>query len=171
MNCVKCGAELRDDQKVCIQCGTRTAAGGHFHIEEKERWKPTRTTIYAAAGVALVLIIVLIVNGLRVVPPEVIAKEWFDAMVQREYNKAERYHSRPFAEKMQDGIDDTRAISDDLLGKAGSNPQITVSKFPSQSPAQATVMITYKSPDGELGQVFIYLAKQGRRWLITNVGK
>ena len=170
MKCVKCGAELRSEQKVCIVCGTRTAAGGHFHIEEKEAWKPTRNMIYAAVGVAVLLIILLIARGFRTVPPEVVTKEWFDAITQRAYSKAEQYHSPEFTSKMESGVNDTRAMSDDLFDEVVNNQaQYTVGEpsFPTQG--RANVMVTMRFPDGHANEVPVDLVKSGRRWLIASV--
>ena len=173
MNCVKCGAELHPEQKVCIKCGTRTLAGGNFSVAEKDPWKPTRNMKYAAAGAALLLIVVLIVSSLKVIGPEIITKEWFDAMVGRAYNKAEQYHSPEFTSKMQSGISDTRAISDYLYDDVVNNQaQYTVGEPTYDVPAaptRANVMVTLKFADGHANETQIDLIKSGRRWLIDNV--
>lgn len=173
MNCVKCGAELRSDQKVCIVCGTRTVAGGNFDVEEKQAWKPTRSMIYAAAGVALVLIIALVAMCLKTVPPDVVTKEWFDAMSQRECRKAEQLNSPEFVSKMQAGTSDTAALSDYLFdevnGKQGKYavgaPTYDIPSAPTR--AQLTVTISY--PEGPPRMIPVDLVKSGRRWLIANV--
>jgi len=173
VNCVKCGAELHPDQKVCIKCGTRTAAGGHFYIEKKEAWKPTRNMKYAAAGAVVLLIVALIVNSLKVIPPDEVTKEWFDAMVGREYNKAARHHSPEFTSKMQSGISDTRAISDYLYDDVVNNQaQYTIGAptydIPA-APTRANVMVTLTLADGRQNEIQVDLIKSGRRWLIDNV--
>lgn len=170
MNCVKCGAELHPDQKVCIRCGTRTVAGGNFNVETKEAWKPTRNMIIAAVGVALLLIVMLVARSFKTVPPEIIAQEWFDAMTQRSYGKAESFHSPEFTSKMQSGITDTRALSDYLFDEVVNNQAqytIGVPTFP--SPGRANVLVTLKYPDGHVNELPIDLVKCGRRWLIASV--
>jgi hypothetical protein len=167
---VKCGAELRSEQKVCIVCGTRTAAGGHFHVEEKQAWKPTAIHIYAASAVAVVLIILLITHIFSTVPPEVVAKEWFDAMSQRSCRQAEKYHSPEFISKMQSGISDTQAISDYIFDEVVNNQAVYTVGVPSfPSPGRANVLVTLKYPDGHVNEVPVDLTKSGRRWLIANV--
>ena len=173
MNCVKCGAELRDEQKVCIKCGTRTAAGGHFHVEEKEAWKPSRNVIYVAAGVAFVLIVALILQGLRVVPPEIVTKEWFEAMIQREYSKAEKYHAPEFTQQMQAGVNDTTVLSERMFDEVANNRArytIGAPKFDVEyDPTTAQVPVTLSYPDHHTSPILVDLAKSRRHWLITNV--
>lgn len=170
MNCVKCGAELRAEQKVCIVCGTRTAAGGHFHVETKERWKPTAIHIYAATGVAVLLIILLIAHVTRTVPPEVVTKEWFDAMSQRSCRQAEKLNSPEFTSKMEAGVSDTAALSDYLFDEVVNNQAVYTIGVPSfPSAGRANVLVTLKYPDGHEMEVPVDLTKSGRRWLIASV--
>lgn len=174
MNCAKCGAELRREQKVCIVCGTRTVAGGNFSVGEKEPWRPTRQMIYAAGGVVLLLTIVIIAMSLRVTPPNVIAQEWFDAMVQRSTRKAQQFHSPELTSKMQTGVSDSNALSDYLYdevnGKQGTYKiGEPIYDVPS-SPTRATVTVTMSYPSGDPPrEIPIGLVKAGRRWLIANV--
>jgi len=167
---VKCGAELRSEQKVCIVCGTRTAAGGHFHIEEKQAWKPTAVHIYAAAGVAVVLVILLITHMFRTLPPDAVAKEWFDAMSQRSYGRAEKLNSPEFTSKMQTGISDTAAIGDYIFDEVVNNQAVyTVGTPTFPATGRANVLVTLKYPDGHVNEVPVDLVKSGRKWLIANV--
>jgi len=169
VKCVKCGAELRDEQKVCIQCGMRTAAGGHFHIEEKEAWKPSRNVKCAAAGVVALLIIAVVAMSFRIVPPEVVTKQWFDSMISRDYSKAEQYHSQQFMDYMQQNMRDTRAISDELIDRLGGfQTPYTIGAPTFTAPDQATVPVTFTSPDGGPGTITVTLAKFGRKWLVTS---
>ncbi len=175
MNCVKCGAELRSEQKVCIVCGTRTAAGGNFNVEEKEAWRPTRQMVYAAGGLAVILIIAIVAMCLKTVPPQVVTQEWFDAMVQRQYAKAEKLNSPEFTSKMQPGTSDTAAMSDFLYDEVNGNqgtykvgdPTVDASGSPQR--AQVTVTMTYEDPSRPARQIPVDLVKSGRRWLIANV--
>ncbi len=170
MNCVKCGAELREEQKVCIQCGTRTAAGGHFHVEEKEAWKPSQNVKYAALAAAVVLIIVIAAMCLRIVPPEVVTQQWFDSMVSRNYGKAAKFHSPEFTQRMEQNMSDTRAVSDMIIDRLGDiRTPYTFGAPTLVTPNQATVPVSYKGPDGLPATITVSLAKTGRRWLVTSV--
>lgn len=175
MNCVKCGAELRSEQKVCIVCGTRTAAGGNFVVEEKEAWRPTRQMIYAAAGLGVILIIAIVAMCLKTVPPQVVTQEWFDAMVQREYAKAEKLNAPEFTSKMQPGSSDTPALSDMLYDEVNGNQGTytvgspTVDRSSSPERAQVMVTMTYQDPSRPTRQIPVDLVKSGRKWLIANV--
>ena len=170
MKCAKCGAELREEQKVCIQCGARTAAGGHFEVEQKQAWKPSANVKYAAPAAVLVLAIVVAAMCLRTAPPETVAKQWFDAMVSRNYVKAERFHSQRFIQHMEQTMSDTRAVSDMIIDRIGG-PQTpyTFSPPTTIAPNQASVAVNYTAPDGQSGTITINLAMSGRRWLVTGV--
>ena len=148
----------------------RTAAGGHFHIEEEEAWKPSQNVKYAAVGAALVLIIAILAMCLRVAPPETVAKRWFDSMISRNYAKAEQFHSRQFTEYMQQSMRDTRAVSDELIDRLGSFQTPYTAGAPTiVAPGQATVAVTFTSPDGQPSTITVSLAQTGRKWLITSV--
>lgn len=175
MKCVKCGAELRSEQKVCIVCGTRTAAGGNFNVEEDEPWRPTRPMIYAAGCLAVILIIAIVAMCMKTVPPQTVTQEWFEAMTQRQYAKAEKLNSSEFTSKMQPGMSDTAALSDMLYDEVNGNqgtykvgdPTIDTSRSPQR--AQVTVTLTYPDPSRPTRQIPVDLVKSGRRWLIANV--
>jgi len=170
VNCVKCGAELHEDQKVCIQCGTRTAAGGHFHVEEKQAWRPSKNAIYGAIGGALLLIIVIVAMSLRIVPPQTVAQQWFDSMVSRNYSKASRYHSEQFKHEMQTTMSDTQTKSEMIIDRLGGVQTAYTFGAPSTvSPGQVSVPVTFTGSDGQPGTITILLGQFGRKWLITGV--
>ncbi|MGI6295286.1 MAG: hypothetical protein ACOX3G_04295 [Armatimonadota bacterium] len=170
MKCVKCGADLRSEQKVCIVCGTRTAAGGHFHVETKEAWKPSARVKYAAAGVGVLLVILLLCHIFRTIPPKIIATEWFDAMAQRSCGKAAGYHTDAFNSRMQPGVSDTHAMSEYFFDEIHNNEATyTVGEAAYPSAGHATVIVTLKYPDQRERQIPINLVKMGRRWLIDSV--
>lgn len=170
MNCAKCGAELHEEQKVCIQCGARTAAGGHFEVEQKQAWKPSAAVKYVALAAALVLVIVIAAMCLRVMPPQTVAQQWFDSMVSRNYAKAARFHSQQFIQQMEQTMSDTRAVSDMIIDRLGGvQTPYTFSAPTMVTPNQASVVVNYTAPDGQPGTITISLARYGRRWLITSV--
>lgn len=171
MKCAKCGAELREEQKVCIQCGARTAAGGHFEVEQKQAWKPSANVKYAVLAAAVVLLVAVAAMCLRIAPPETVAKQWFDSMVSRNYAKAERFHSQRFVQQMEQTMSDTRAVSDMIIDRLGDvQTPYTFGPPTTIAPNQASVPVNYTAPDGQSGTITINLAKFGRRWLITSVG-
>lgn len=171
--CRKCGAELRSEQKVCIKCGTRTVAGGNYFQDEKKPFEITRNMKYAGAGILLLLLIALVVRCLTVVPPDTIAERWFDAMLSRNYNAAERFQSQRFADQLQQNILDTRALSDNLWDQThtqqGKAVVGAVVYDEGNTPPTATVDITISFPDGRVATTQVVFGKYGRRWLIDNV--
>ncbi len=170
MKCVKCGAQLRDNQKVCIQCGTRTAAGGNFQVEQKEAWKPSLNVKVAAAGAALLIILLIVTACLKIVPPETVAKQWFDSMVSRNYSKAANFHSQQFIAEMEQTMFDTRAKSDMIIDRLGGvQTPYTFSAPTTTAPGQASVLVKFTSDDGQPGTITISLGKFGRKWLITSM--
>ena len=171
IKCHKCGAELRSEQKVCLQCGTRTIAGGNFEIHDKEPFQITPTMKKAALGAGLLILLLIIIQSLRVTPPDVVAQTWFNAMANRNYNKAERFHSNAFASEMQEGVSDTRAISDriyDELNAKQAKAAVGEAVYTQGVPTQATVNISLTYPD-YTGTVQVVLTKIGRRWMIERL--
>lgn len=170
MKCHKCGAELRSEQKVCILCGTRTAAGGNFVVDEKEPFQVTSNMKKAAGAAVLLIVVLLVAQLLRVTPPDVIAKQWFDAMAQREILKAEKFHSPAFVSRMQQGMTDTRAISDYIYDEINTRQaQSSVGKAVYSGANQATVDIAMDYPDGQKRPIQVVFTKSGRRWLIDKL--
>ena len=172
VNCHKCGAELRSEQKVCIKCGTRTIAGGNFDVEEKQPFEITRSMKYVAAAAVLMIIVLLVAQCLRVTPPDVIAQEWFDAMAQRDYNRANQFHSPEFTSNMQTGITDTQALSDYIYDELNTKQgQGTVGKpiYTLGVPNEATVNIAMSYADGHTGAIQVIFTKIGRRWLVKKL--
>ena len=168
MNCKKCGAELHDDQKVCIQCGTLTVAGGGFDYGNKDPWRPTKKMIYGAGAVVALLIIALIINGMRVVPPDVVANEWFDAMSQRRIKAAKEYMAPELVEKMSVNLG-MEATADEyftMITTEGGKCKIEKPRMSGTTSAEVTLDIS--KPDGEQ-EVRLVMSKVGRKWLINQV--
>ena len=175
MNCTKCGVELHPDQKVCIQCGTRTAAGGQFEVEQpKEPWRPTKNMIIGAGAAVGLLIIILIALSLRTTPPEVVADEWFDAMSQRSMRKARRYLTPELAERLgSGGGSELNAIADEYYTAVFHEEATYEIGEPTydmpNKPTRADVVIAITYPGGTTGHVEIQLTRVGRRWLISQI--
>ena len=172
MNCRKCGAELHPDQKVCIQCGERTAAGGKFDVEEEQRWRPSQKQIYVCAGVvAFLLLVLMLYKALHVVPPEVVAKDWFDAMLQRRFTAARSYVTPEFEQDLSARMMDMRALADTWIEEV-SNNRATYQVGPPAldrptNPRRADLTITMKYPGGQLArEIKVEMAKVGRAWKV-----
>jgi len=170
LNCRKCGAALRKEQKVCIACGTLTPAGGNFYVEEGKRWIPTPKQKYAAGGVVLLLVILLIAHLMRTVPPEIVAQQWFDALVSRNIRVARQYVTPDLEQNLQDQMMDLRAISDDYYTRVVvDQAKYEVAKPAIESPTKATVMVKLIDPEGSGYQVCLDMIKQGRCWRVNKI--
>lgn len=172
MNCRKCGAELHPEQKVCLQCGTRTAAGGNFAVDEKESWRPTPNMIKAGIGVLVLIVLLLVMRGLRTIPPDQIAQEWFDSMVGRNYGKAQKYITEGFKSRMVTGVSDLRALSDNYYEEVINNQaKYTFDKPVYDIPADphtAKINLNLSYPDGQTKQIEIDMVKNGRHWIVDS---
>ncbi len=173
MNCRKCGAELHPDQKICIQCGTPTPAGGGFYVEEKERWRPSKNTIIGAGAAVGVLIIALVILALRTAPPEVVAKEWFDAMSGRQLSKARTYITREMSRSLEDKAGGLMALSDDYyVAVVEDRARVTVGKpryDVEDNPTSANIVISLNYPDGRINRVQLQMVKVGRSWRVNQI--
>ncbi len=172
VKCQKCGAELRSEQKVCIACGTRTAAGGNFAVEEKEPFQITSSMKKAAAAAGALILILIFALALRVTPPDVIAQKWFNAMASRQILKAQDYHSPEFVQSMQQGLSDSSAISDyiyDELNAKQGKESFGKAIYTPGVPNQASVTVNISYPDGSAQTMEIIFTKIGRRWLIERL--
>lgn len=174
VKCHKCGADLRSEQKVCIKCGTRTIAGGNYEVHDKEAFQVTRNMKIAAAAAALLVLVAILVRCLQVTPPNVVAQQWFDAMAQREINKAVLFHSPDFTANEQVGVSDPQAISDRFYEELNANQgKETLSPVtydvPGGGATQATVNINLSYPDGTSKIIQVTLKKIGRKWLIDRM--
>lgn len=173
MKCRKCGAELHPEQKVCIQCGTPTPAGGGFHVEEEQPWRPTRNMIVVAAGVLAILVIIMVARGLRVSPPTTVAKDWFSAMAQRKISEAGRYVTDELQQNLQSRNSSLLAVADDYNNKVaheGATYTVLEPVYDVQDdPTKANVAISLKYPDKSTSEVEVEMVKDGRRWKINRI--
>ena len=173
MNCRKCGTELHPDQKVCIKCGTPTPAGGGFDVEETERWRPSKNMIIGAGVAVGVLIIALVIAAMRTAPPEVVAKEWFDAMSNREIRKARQYITAEMEQSLEDTTGGLLALSDEyFVAVTQDNASVTFGKprfDVEDNPTAANVTIALKYPDGRWDEVEVQMTKVGRSWRINQI--
>ena len=166
LTCKKCLSELHEDQKVCIVCGTRTIRGDGYDWEHLG-WQWRKPAKYIAGAIALFYLIVLIVNVVRVDPPEVVTKKWFDCLLERKLSKA-RYLSTPaFERSLADNNDDMRAVSDEyILLLNGDAARYKVSK-PQLTGGKAVVRITIGAGLDQR-KIDVELVKVGRRWKVNS---
>lgn len=173
MNCAKCGAELHPEQKVCLECGARTAAGGAFYVEEKQLWRPTPAMIKVTGAAAFVLILVLLALGLRVTPPESVANEWFDALTQRQVRKASSMITPALQQTLSARGEDIRSLSDEYYSAVindGATWTMGEPRLdPEDRPVNATITFVLTYPDGQRKEVEARMLKIGRRWLVNEV--
>lgn len=168
MNCKKCGAELHEDQKVCIKCGTRTIAGGNFDYGNTGPWRPTKKMIISAAAVVVLLIIVFVINAMRVIPPEIVAKQWFGAMADRKINIAKDYMAPDLVDQMTMDMG-LQASADDyytMITTEGGKYNVGKPQMSGSSGAQVAIVITQH--DGKQ-EIRLNMTKTGRKWLISQV--
>ncbi len=174
LKCKKCGAELADGQRACLECGETTVAGGKFDYGEEKRFELTRNHVYAAAGIVLLVIIILIARGLRTVPPEQVADEWFDAMLQRQIARAQDYSTPNLEQELRQRSMDLRAVAEEYCVEVADNQatyQVTQPVFDNPTTpksAQVTIRLTYKggSPGSE---VQLQMIRVGRQWRVNRI--
>ena len=174
LKCKKCGAELADGQRACIECGETTVAGGKFDYGETRQIKLTRKHKYAIAGAILLVIIVLIARGLRTVPPDKVAGEWFEAMVQRQVGRAQEYVTPKLEQDLQSRMMDLRAMSDEFYTEI-NDYRATYEVSPpaindNAKPPTADVTIAIKYPgEGDPKNVRLQMVKVGRQWRVNKI--
>lgn len=172
MRCRKCGAELHPEQRACIQCGELTPAGGKFDVEKERVWRPSPMQIKIAGGVlGLVILIYILYRVLHVVPPEVVAGEWFEDMLSRSYAAADKCITPKFEQYLSSRMMDLRALSDMWIEDIASNEasyEVGAPTFDNPgNPRTARITIIIKSPDDQiLRQVLMDMRRIGRRWMI-----
>ncbi|MCX8052417.1 MAG: hypothetical protein N3B12_01300 [Armatimonadetes bacterium] len=172
MNCRRCGAELHPEQKVCIQCGERTAAGGKFDVEEETHWRPSARQIQIVGAIVAVVILALILyKALHVVPPETVARNWFDAMLSRNFSKARTCITPKFDQDLTSKMMDMRALADMWLDDTNSysaSPRFGPPSYDRPNdPRRARIKIELRSPTGEIiREITLEMSRIGRAWKI-----
>ena len=170
MNCRKCGVELHEDQKVCIACGARTAAGGEFYVEEEKAWRPSRNVLIGAGILVFILIILMIANSLRVTPPGSVAMEWFDAMSQRQFSRARDCMTPELEQRLITSSMDMMAIGDGFYEAVNNNEaRVSLGTVTEQPAGVVTVKINLRYPARGPNEVIVKLVKSGRAWKINEL--
>lgn len=171
MQCKKCGAELHEDQKVCIACGTRTIRGDNYEYDSQVAWRPSMKMIISAAGVVVLIVLVMILNSMKTVPPKDVAKEWFSAMSQRKVKDARELSTPHLEEDLQSRGMDLMAISDEYYGDItsdGGSVSIGEPKAAGKNTLSLDVSVTYGDGEPARGHS-IEMVKVGRQWRVDKV--
>lgn len=170
LTCKKCGAELHEDQKVCIQCGTRTIRGDGFDYDSK-KWSPPKSLKIGAGAVALLLLIIIAVNALKVTPPEQVGKEWFSAIADREIRAASKMATPNLESTLQTRGMSVRTLSEEIYNEVESYEASYAFGSPVlQGKTAASIQVTLNRPGDGYGRTFfIDLVKQGRKWRVDSV--
>jgi hypothetical protein len=170
--CRKCQAELDPKQKVCPRCGERTPAGGKFDVEEEQHWRPSPKAIKITAAVVVAIVLALVLyHSLHVVPPDIVAKQWFEAMVSRSLGTGGKLITPAFKDKLAAKMSNLTALADEMYTYVYTNSgtyRVGQPVYHGQSRAEVTVFLTY--PDNTPGpQIRIQMVKVGRRWMVDDV--
>lgn len=169
LTCKKCGCEVHEDQKVCIQCGTRTIRGDGFDYDQKT-FTITKNMKIGAAILAFLVVVGILINALRVTPPDVVAKDFFTAVADRKVNAAEKYTTPNVESYLQTRGMDLRAIADECYSAiSGENAKYSLAKPVMSGDKAATVVATLTYPDGRQKPYKIELTKQGRQWAVNKM--
>lgn len=166
--CRKCNADLHDDAKVCIECGTRTPLGGGFDFDDNF-WRPKKWMYYAAGGVVFVILLAILINVLHVDPPDVVAAKWFECMANRQVKPASELVTGNYHESLQQKLMDIRAVSDEYYTEVSANGAKYEIGKPAANGKTCEVIIMMNYPEGEQREMRVNLVKQGRRWLVNDV--
>lgn len=169
LTCRECGAELHEDQKVCIQCGKRTIRGDGYDWDQKS-FRPTRNMYIGAGAVVLVLLIIILINALKVIPPDQVSQTWFEAMTQRDSKMGAKLVTKEFVDKLGERQLTVRDLADEYNGEvAAYDGKFRISSCVMKGNNAATTIVLIEYPDGRKGGHVIELVKQGRRWLVNSV--
>ena len=169
-HCKKCGAELHENQKVCIRCGEVTEAGGKFEYGDNrilpDLSKLPMTKIYYGLG-ALVFIIILIcvLCSLRVTPPEKVCEEWFTCMYSQNTKGAEKLMTDEYVEEKKLDASMTTDSMEFHTAVTEEGNSYTIEKY--EAPDKDTV--SYVIGIAQNGEKIVTLKKVGRKWKVCEV--
>jgi hypothetical protein len=126
-----------------------------------------------AVGVVLIILIIMIARGFQTVPPSTIAKDWFEAMYQRQMGKAQSLVTPRLQEDLAKRNSSLMAVADDYYSKVNTDgAKYKVGKLTfdvPDSPKTASVSIPLDYPDGRTGSVDIEMVKVGRQWRVNRI--
>ena len=170
MECPKCGMELVDTQKVCVGCGALTPAGGFFYVDHA-KWVPSKKIKIAAASLAGVIVLIIILQLLKITPPDKVAARWFECLADRQIVSASKLVTENFNTQLSDRMLDLRALSDEYYYDA--DEQVTISASEPEydiefNPTEAKVTLSVVYSSGRSQQINLGLVKVGRQWLVNS---
>ena len=174
MKCKKCGAILHPEQKICMDCGTETHLwpGGVKKAEEPVREIPWKAISIIGGAILLVAVIIIIVLHLRVIPPDQVARNWLDAVINRSTTRAKEFTTDKF-ESNSAGSTRSTDMSDQyvmLFGNEGGDYTVSQPQYDSpNNPTAATVVITLRSKNGQTLTQQIILLKEDSKWKVDAV--
>jgi hypothetical protein len=169
MECPKCGMELVDTQKVCVGCGALTPAGGFFYLEDT-KWKPSKKIKIAAASVLGIIFILILIQLLKITPPDKVASRWFECLADRQIVSASKLVTDNFTNQLSERMTDLRALSDEYY--YDNNETVTISASEPEydmdfNPTEAKVTLSVIYSGGRSQEIRLELIKDGRRWLVN----
>lgn len=170
MECPKCGMELVDTQKVCVGCGALTPAGGFYYVDHT-KWKPSKKIKIAAASVVGIILILIIIQILKITPPDQVAVRWFEHLADRQIVSASNLVTENFNTQLSDQMSDLRALSDDYYYDTTETVTISVSEPEYDiefNPTEAKVTLSVAYSTGRSQQIRLGLVKVGRQWFVNS---
>ncbi len=117
----------------------------------------------------MIVLIFVLINVFRTVPPDEVAKEWFCAMAERRLGSAQEYVSPNMTAELLSKNSDLRDLSDNYFNEIHNNGAKYEVKPARLSPdgKKANVTVIMSGRDC-YRQIRIELIKSGRRWLINS---
>ncbi|MBO7394106.1 MAG: hypothetical protein J6U98_07910 [Abditibacteriota bacterium] len=169
-HCKKCGAELHENQKVCIKCGEVTEAGGNFEYGSNRILPdlsklPMDKIYYGLGALAFIIILICVICAMRVTPPDKICREWFVCMYSQNTKGAEKYMSDEYAEEKKLDASMTTDAQEYHTAVTEEGNKYTIKKY--EEPAKDTV--SYVIGIEQNGEKVVTLKKMGRKWKVCEV--
>lgn len=171
MKCKKCGASLRKEQKICMDCGTQTDywPGGPSVQENPPVAIPWTPIAIIGGGLLVVIVLVALAMHLRVVPPDQVTKNWLDAVTSRGVAKAKQYTTPKFEATIADRSASAEKSDEYFLFLHDSGGSYSISEPQMEAPGTAQVTVTFTGDNGQTLVNIVRLVRQGREWNITAV--
>ena len=169
MRCPKCDAELADGQKVCVMCGAFTPASGYFYKDEKKFISEKNARILKVSICGLVVLAILYFT-LRIIPPDVVAKDWINALYNRSLVKARKMTTEQFIMDLDERMSDIRDLSDILYMDNSSDISIKSSEAQYTDSSLAIVDVYIQNNNGvNIRNIQLELKKENRKWKINRI--
>jgi len=173
MNCPKCGVDAVDTQKICPQCGAFLPASGYFYQDEK-RYTFTPQMKKAAWIVGGFVLLLMIINCLRVTPPDQVGKKYVELLSERAIPASKKMVTKDFEADLTDSMQYISDMSGELYlftpGGTKTTFTSTVAGYDDpEDPTAARVSVTINNSQNGTKVVNLDVVKQGRRWYINRI--